>query len=223
MTKITRTRKIIWGALIVAIVATYAFRIHIVRKPGPKFRDIAFNSFRYSEREAPFTSVDVSDLPDEIPVSFWDMRIIPQSGSAVLFLRTEDEKLYLPIFIGPVEASAISRSLEGIVPPRPLTHELLVAVIDEVGGNISKVVVSSIEKGTYKALLVIEKTDGAKVYIDARPSDSIALALLKGADIFVASSVMEKTGEKTEEETGKEAPEKPEPTGPPELPEGDLI
>ncbi len=120
----------------------------------------------------------------------------PQGPVPVLVLAVEGEDDVVPIFIGFEEATSIARGLEAEDIGRPLTHDLLLDVMEELGGRIDRVVVSSIEErddgqgGTYIADLHVE-TPRNSVVIDARPSDSLALAARTNAPIEVTESVFE--------------------------------
>lgn len=108
----------------------------------------------------------------------------------VLILRVEDEEEVLPIFIGLEEATSIAHGLEAEDIGRPLTHDLLLDVMEELGGRIDRVVVSGIENGTYYADLHIE-TPRDMTVVDARPSDSLALAARTNAPIDIAADVFD--------------------------------
>ena len=120
----------------------------------------------------------------------------PQGPVPVLVLSVEDESDVVPIFIGFNEATSIAQGLEATDIGRPLTHDLLLDVMEELGGRIDRVVVSEIEErdggegGTYIADLHIETPRGPTV-IDARPSDSLALAARTNAPIEVTDDVFE--------------------------------
>jgi hypothetical protein len=94
----------------------------------------------------------------------------------------------LPIWIGHPEATAILLAIQGIEPPRPMTHDLLVSAIEATGHVVSRVEVTRLEEGTFYAALVL-RGEEHEVAIDARPSDSIALAVRSGCPIFVAEQV----------------------------------
>ncbi|MCX7995716.1 MAG: bifunctional nuclease family protein [candidate division WOR-3 bacterium] len=109
----------------------------------------------------------------------------------------------LPIWIGDNEAMAIAMFLEGYKPPRPLTHDLIKILLDALESKIIKVVINDLKNETYYARIYIE-TDGKLISVDARPSDSIALALRANATIFVEDDIMAKNGIIfKEDETGK--------------------
>jgi hypothetical protein len=95
----------------------------------------------------------------------------------------------LPIWIGPFEADAITIQLQGVQVARPLTHDLLKSVIDEMGATISHVMVSELKNDTFFARIVMD-VNGQSMEIDARPSDAIALAVRANAPLFVAEEVM---------------------------------
>lgn len=113
------------------------------------------------------------------------------SNAPVLVLREQDGRRVLPIWIGPAEASAIAMELGGVKFARPLTHDLLKLVILGLGGELRKVVISAVKESTYFAELHIHR-DGHDVFqVDARPSDSIALALRLRAPIFAAEPLLD--------------------------------
>lgn len=136
----------------------------------------------------------------------------------VVLLKEKHGERTLPIWIGDNEAIAIAVSLEGIKPPRPLTHDLLKLVIDAFQGKIVKIVICDLKDETYFAKIYLE-SDGKLFGIDARPSDSIALALRCNATIYVSEEIMNKNGlvlkgDKTEDEIKRRLREtKPEEFG----------
>jgi bifunctional DNase/RNase len=126
--------------------------------------------------------------------------------SHVVILKEKDGERVLPIWIGPAEAQAIARELAGQRFPRPLTHDLLATIVEGLKAKVTRVVISDLRDNTFFANLVIER-DGEVVSIDARPSDSIAVALRCGADIFVNEKLLAEPGEQeepTEEEKAQE-------------------
>lgn len=116
------------------------------------------------------------------------------NNSPVVLLRELDGNRLLPIYIGPYEASAIAYALQDTTFTRPLTLDLMKLLVEGLGGKIKRVIVSRIEDDTYYADIVVE-TRGRIIVIDARPSDSIGLALRTKAPIFVAEEVMDKAGQ----------------------------
>jgi len=115
------------------------------------------------------------------------------SKTPIIFLKEIDGDMVLPIWIGTPEANAIAMELEGLKPPRPFTHDLIKNILNGFNIKLLKVVVNKIENDTYYATLVLEK-DNELFEVDARPSDSIAIALRMKVPIFVEEEVMEKSG-----------------------------
>lgn len=111
----------------------------------------------------------------------------------VVILREKDAVRLLPIWIGSNEADAIAIRLQNISVARPLTHDLLKSVIDQLGAQVKHILVSELSEDVFYARVVLE-VDGHQQEVDSRPSDAIALAVRCGARIFVAESVLEKAG-----------------------------
>ncbi len=117
---------------------------------------------------------------------------IPQAFAVVL--KEKNGSRLLPIYIGGFEANAIQMAKEGEKFDRPLTHDLMVNIIDTLGGKVDRVIINDLMDNTFYARIIITKDD--RTYsIDARPSDSIAIALLSNAPIYVSSHVMDEAGE----------------------------
>lgn len=114
-----------------------------------------------------------------------------QSNTPVLLLEEElGERRTLPIFIGTPEATSIAYALQGVEVPRPLTHDLLVKVIEELGAVLEHVEISGLDGSTYHADLVL-MVGGEAHSVSARPSDAVALAIRTGSPLFVADHLME--------------------------------
>jgi uncharacterized protein len=155
------------------------------------------------------------ELEKRLQVFVGNVVMLPESGAAVVFLVTMENDRYLPITIGQFEASAILRSLGSIETPRPMTHDLLLDIARRLDGKIIGVTVTSLDRsGTFKAMIEVERKDGLIIGIDARPSDSIALAVKTGAGLFVATSVMEQAGKEIQEDSDRD-PKRSEPPEPP--------
>lgn len=122
----------------------------------------------------------------------------PSGFVAVVTLGVEGDTDVLPIFVGFEEAASIARGLDAADIGRPLTHDLLLDVTEELGGRVDRVAVSAIEDGTYIADLYLDTPRDA-VVVDARPSDSLALAARTNADIDIERSVFEAGREPIEE------------------------
>ncbi|MCU0627472.1 MAG: bifunctional nuclease family protein [Gemmatimonadaceae bacterium] len=134
------------------------------------------------------------------------------ANTYVLVLREAEGGRVLPIWIGQPEAEAIVVELQSVRRERPMTHDLLKHVITGLGATVRRVVITRVERGTYYADLHLEQRDGTLVTVDARPSDSIALALRTGATILAAEELLVELAEDDEEEDGDGAPPSP-PTG----------
>ncbi|NJN83964.1 MAG: bifunctional nuclease family protein [Caldilineaceae bacterium] len=134
-----------------------------------------------------------------IEVTIDSVRVSLMSQHRIVVLREEEGERFLPIWIGPFEAEAITLQLQGIDAPRPLTHDLLKAVIETLGGEVVHIVISGLEKNTYFARIVLD-ADGDTIEVDSRPSDAIALGVRVNAPIYVAEEVMDQAGLRPEEE-----------------------
>jgi uncharacterized protein len=124
----------------------------------------------------------------------------PASNNAyALILKEMDGNRRLPIIIGAFEAQAIALEMEGVIPPRPMTHDLLKSLIDSFGAFLSEVFINELKDGTFYAKLIF---DDMGFEIDSRPSDAIALAVRCNAPIYVNSQILDETGilPQTEEE-----------------------
>lgn len=123
-------------------------------------------------------------------------KIIINEGSdqQVIVLKERYGQRSFPIVIGIVEIFAIDRRLKGITPPRPMTHDLLDSIIQNLGARIERIVINDLRNHTFYARIVLS-LNGKIVEIDSRPSDAIALGAATSAPIFVAEHVFEKIGE----------------------------
>lgn len=111
----------------------------------------------------------------------------------LIVLKEKGGNRVLPIVIGLSEASAIKLKISGFNPPRPLTHDLLFATIENLEASVEKVIIDKLEENTFHAKLVVKTGAGSSRVIDARPSDSIALAVRARAPIFVEDEVVKKS------------------------------
>jgi bifunctional DNase/RNase len=118
------------------------------------------------------------------------VRVHMLSSRHVVILKEAARDRYLPIWIGPWEASAIAMKLQGLTPERPLTHDLFATTLDELGARIDRVVISDLADETFHARIILER-DGKIVEVDARPSDALALAVRSSVPIFAATAVLE--------------------------------
>jgi bifunctional DNase/RNase len=129
-------------------------------------------------------------MSELVAMSIKGLMLDPVSNSPIVVLKDEQEKFFLPIWVGIFEANAIALQLENITTPRPMTHDLLRNMISELDARVIRIVINDLRDSTFFAqirLLTGEKT----LEVDARPSDAIALALRTEAPIFVAQSVLD--------------------------------
>lgn len=118
------------------------------------------------------------------------------TNSPVVILQEKDGERVLPIWIGPAEASAIAMQLAGVKFARPLTHDLMRQLILGLGGDLRRVTITQVKDNTYFAELHIHRDDHV-IQIDARPSDSIAVALRLNAPIFTHDELLERSSVET--------------------------
>ncbi|HEX42444.1 MAG TPA: bifunctional nuclease family protein [Phycisphaerales bacterium] len=126
----------------------------------------------------------------EIEAELARIIINEMSDQQIIVIREKGGERSFPIVIGIVEIFAIDRRLKGLMPPRPLTHDLLDNVIRELGGSIERIVISDLREHTFIATIRLS-IDGRTVEVDARPSDAIALGVASNAPIFVEDHVFE--------------------------------
>ena len=131
----------------------------------------------------------------------------PRNLSPLVLLRDQEEINFLPIWIGIFEAAAIAMVLQGVTPPRPMTHDLMKDILEKLGTKLDRVVINDVKESTFYALIEVKGKDGKPISMDCRPSDAIALAVRMEAPIFVAEQVMMRAklvnAEKDAEETKK--------------------
>lgn len=128
-----------------------------------------------------------------IRVTVDSIRVSLLTQHRVVVLREAESRRYLPIWIGPFEADAIALALQGHEPQRPMTHDLLKTIFNELGATISYILVNDIHDSTFFARIVCEQ-GGHTLEIDARPSDAIALAVRIEVPIYVEQRVLDQAG-----------------------------
>lgn len=141
----------------------------------------------------------------------------PSKGYAVLLHEVGSDR-QLPVIVGAFEAQAIALALEGMKMPRPMTHDLISTILDDLGVDVREVVITDLIDGTFYAKIFLEGYDYENKSIDSRPSDAIAIALRVGAAVYVEDTVMQEAGviaedldevtEESEEFTEESIPEK---------------
>jgi bifunctional DNase/RNase len=128
-----------------------------------------------------------------------------QNKSPVVILKEDEGERMLPIWIGPAEASAIAVEMAGMKFPRPLTHDLFPALIRGMGGTLTRVLITRVQENTYFAELVIQRGDEVFT-VDARPSDSIAIALRTHAELFAGEELLSDTVLEMHDSSSEDAP-----------------
>jgi bifunctional DNase/RNase len=118
------------------------------------------------------------------------VRVEMPSNQPIVLLREVDGERYLPIWIGAVEATAIAFAQQGVVPPRPLTHDLLKLLLEGTGNALSEVRITEMNDGVFFAVMVLD----SGTEIECRPSDAIALAIRTGARIVCAEDLLDEIG-----------------------------
>lgn len=126
------------------------------------------------------------------------IRIDENRGEQVIVLKEKNGERILPIVIGIMEITAIKMRISNVAPPRPMTHDLFCNAINQLGARIEKIVITKLEQNTFFAKLIIQ-LNGKTEEVDARPSDSIAIALRAKAPIFVEEKIIEKVESNLEE------------------------
>jgi len=145
--------------------------------------------------EMELVSVEAPERPTRTPV--------------VILREMSGQRRLLPIFIGVPEAQAIALSMQNIETPRPMTHDLLKNVLDELGAQVERIVVTELREGTFFAEIVVN-SQGEVRSVSSRPSDAIALAVRIGSPIFAAEDVLDAAGlvEQDDDEQAEEMVEK---------------
>ncbi|HEX4962697.1 MAG TPA: bifunctional nuclease family protein, partial [Thermoanaerobaculia bacterium] len=133
----------------------------------------------------------MSHSDEELQVEIKGLMLDPSSNVPIVILRDVHSQMFLPIWIGVFEANAIALRLEGVEPPRPMTHDLLRSLLEQLGGKVEKIVISDLRESTFFAVIHVRNQSSA-LTIDARPSDAIALALRTESPIFVLRTVLDK-------------------------------
>lgn len=132
-------------------------------------------------------------------LSIESIRLSLMNYQRVVILREKDTDRYLPIWIGPAEADAIAVRLQDVAVARPLTHDLLRNLIEQLGGRVAYIVVNDLSNDTFFARIILD-VNGETVEIDSRPSDAIALAVRVDAPIYAEDSVLDRAGVMLDEE-----------------------
>lgn len=138
-----------------------------------------------------------------IPLQVVGVRVELPSNQPIVLLREQEGTRYLPIWIGANEATSIATALEGVEPPRPLTHDLMRSVIDALGALAVRVVITEMRDSVFIADLALDNA-GDEVQVSSRPSDAIALAVRTGTPVFALPDVLDEAGVHIEDEEATE-------------------
>ena len=125
-----------------------------------------------------------------VEMTVFQLTVDPFTNMPIIILRDRDGQRVLPIWVGVFEANAIALQIENVETPRPMTHDLLKNVIDDLNARVERVVVSDLKENTFYATIHMRANEH-DVLVDARPSDAIALALRTRSPIFVEESVIQ--------------------------------
>lgn len=141
----------------------------------------------------------------EIEVKIRALMMDPNSGTPIIILKDVQSDTMLPIWVGAYEANAIALEIEKIAPPRPMTHDLLRNLIAQLGVQVERVVVTSLQDNTFFAEIEMRNSDGDRMVLDSRPSDAIALALRTDCPIYVNMEVIKASRNTMPVEEGDES------------------
>ena len=130
-------------------------------------------------------------MSELVAMSIKGLMLDPVSNSPIVVLKDDDERFFLPIWVGIFEANAIALQLENITTPRPMTHDLLRNMISELNARVLRIVINDLRDSTFFAQIRLAIGTERTLEVDARPSDAIALALRTEAPIYVAQSVLD--------------------------------
>lgn len=134
-----------------------------------------------------------------VEMTIESIRVSLMNYQRVVILREKESDRYLPIWIGPAEADAIAVRLQDVSVARPLTHDLLRSIIDNLGGSVTHILVNDLSNDTFFARIVLQ-VDGKEMEIDSRPSDAIALAVRAQVPIYADETVLDKAGVRLDQE-----------------------
>jgi uncharacterized protein len=126
----------------------------------------------------------------QIEMTIKGLMIDPITNMPIIILRDQGGQRVLPIWVGVFEANAIALQIESVQTPRPMTHDLLKNVIDDLEARVERIVVCDLKENTFYATIHL-RSNGHEIEVDARPSDAIALALRTGSPIFVEETVIQ--------------------------------
>lgn len=133
------------------------------------------------------------------------VRIEMPSNQPIVLLKEIDGVRFLPIWVGAVEATAIAFAQQGVIPPRPLTHDLMQDIVESLDATITAIQVTAMEEGVFMASLLMRDMEGKAISVSARPSDAIALALRTHSNILADSDLLDSVGIEIPEDVAEDA------------------
>ena len=143
-----------------------------------------------------------------VPLELVGVRVeVPANTPMVLLREQTGRHRLLPIYIGTPEATSIHYALEGVTPPRPLTHDLFIQTLTELGVEVTQIVVTEMRDHTYFAELHLRRGEGEVTVLSSRPSDAIALAVRVSAPLFASEDLLDEVGQEPTPEPEEEAEE----------------
>jgi len=159
----------------------------------------------------PLSAADSTDLGSEmIPVEVVGVRVEMPSNQPIVLLKEIDGARFLPIWVGAVEATAIAFAQQEVLPPRPLTHDLMKELLEKLDGTLLAVHLTELRDGVFYADLIVKNSSQSEIVVSARPSDAIALALRTKSAILATEELLAEAGIEIPEETSTEANEEVE-------------
>jgi len=132
-------------------------------------------------------------MQDPVPLNVHGVLIDPNTDTQIVVLRDKENTEVLPIWVGTTEGTSIRLALEEVIPPRPMSHDLIMDFAELLGFRFTKVIVNEVKNNTYYSRLYLTSQDGERV-IDCRPSDAIAMAIRAKIPIFVMPDILEQKG-----------------------------
>jgi bifunctional DNase/RNase len=129
-----------------------------------------------------------------IPVEVIGVRVEMPSNQPIVLLKEIDGSRFLPIWVGAVEATAIAFAQQGVEPPRPLTHDLMINLVELLDATLTAVHLTEIKDGIFYATMLLRDSNGGQLTISARPSDAIALAVRSHSNILAAQELLDEIG-----------------------------
>lgn len=145
-----------------------------------------------------------------IPVEVVGVRVEMPSNQPIVLLKEVEGARFLPIWVGAVEATAIAFAQQEVLPPRPLTHDLMKELLEKLNGTLLAVHLTELRDGVFYADLILKGSNQAEITVSARPSDAIALALRTKSAILATEELLDEAGIEIPEETSSEANEEVE-------------